>query len=239
MYTFLEDNLLVEGCEIKHEGVTPTEDEELSPTLLCILVVNWLHTIHPSLPNAVKQRFTIQLRTDTIYSIREEISDSIPTILEEIEDRAGISRLSRFAESKYNNRAASPKFSKPFKPVKKRCCLCEAKNRPAEGHFLSQCPFLPSEDKRYMSKTREITLESDNDTDCDESSDANVSRLTCDICLVPCPIIRKVDIMSSPVVKVSSNVKCRRNDSHHQLGPALVSAPTPIPVWMQAGPTTS
>ena len=204
MYTFLEDNLLVEGGEIKHEGVAPTKDEELSPTLLCILVVNWLHTIHPSLPNAVKQRFTIQLRTDTIYSIREEISDSIPTILEEIEDRAGISRLSRFAESKYNNRAASPKFSKPFKPVKKRCCLCEAKNRPAEGHFLSQCPFLPSEDKRYMSKTREITLESDNDTDCDESSDANVSRLTCDICLVPCPIIRKVDIMSSPVVKVSS-----------------------------------
>ena len=112
MYTFLEDNLLVANGNIKHEGVVPTTNEVLTPTLLCVLVVNWLHTIHSALPNAVKQRFAIQLRTDTIYSIREEISDSIPAILEEMEDRAGINRLGRFAGSRFNNQSSGAKYNK-------------------------------------------------------------------------------------------------------------------------------
>ena len=150
MYTFLEDNLLTTDGSVKHEGVQPTTNEEFSPTLLCVLVVNWLKTIHPSLPDIVRQKFPIQLRSNTIYSIRNEISDAIPSMLEEIEDKASINRLGRFTEHK------SAQKAKPKR--RKQCCLCEAAGRPSDGHYLSFCPFLPQDDKRYISKTREVLV---------------------------------------------------------------------------------
>ena len=204
MYTYLEDNLLTANGGVKHENADVTINEEFTPTLLNVLVVNWLNTIHPSLPNAIRQRFPTQLRSNTIFSLREEISDAIPSILEDLEEKAGIGRLSRFAESKFKNRTPN-RYNKSYKPTKRRCCFCEAKGRICDDHFLSQCPFLPEEDKRYMSKTREVTLRSDEDSDeeVDESkSKVKVTRL---ISHVPCPTIRKVDIMSSPIIKVVSN----------------------------------
>ena len=87
MYNYLDDNLLTKEGSVLHEGVKPEADELFTPTLLNILVVNWLRTIHPSLPAAVKQKFPTQLRSNTIYSIRSEISDALPSILEEIEEK--------------------------------------------------------------------------------------------------------------------------------------------------------
>ena len=191
MYTFVEGNLLSSKGNIKHEGKIPGTDEEFTPTLLCILVSSWLHTIHPSLPSAVRQRFPIQLRDNTIYSIRNEISDAIPSILEEIEEKAGISRLGRFAKSKFPEKS----FQKSRGYKKKVCCFCEAAGRVAEGHFLSQCPFLPPDDKRYMSKTRDINIES-----CDDSEDDDVEESQGAKAKNSNVQVRRVDIRSSPVV---------------------------------------
>ena len=200
MYTFLEDNLLTVGGDVIHEGEAPTVNEEFSPTLLCVLVVNWLGTIHPSLPSAVRQRFPTQLRTNTIYSIRDDISDAIPSILEEIEDRAGINRLSRFAESnsKFSSSGPKSKFShKDRFAKKKRCCLCAAADRHADGHFLSECPYLPPEDKRFWSKTRDINVGQESDDEFDEN------HQTAGTSMVRLPTSRRIDIMPSPVVGVS------------------------------------
>ena len=192
MYSFLEDNLLTKDGSVKHNSVQPVVDEEFSPTLLCVLVVNWLNTIHPSLPHTVRQKFPTQLRSDTIYSIRNEISDAIPSMLEEIEEKATISRMGRFTPSKFPRK---PKFTK-----KKRCCLCEAAGRQADGHYLSLCPFLPHEDKRYISKSREITVE-ESDSDCEDDADerhAGTSHVRSAIASS-----RRIDIMPSPVIRVS------------------------------------
>ena len=191
LYTFVEGNLLTSGGSVKHLGTVPTTDEEFTPTLLNILVACWLKAIHPSLPSAVRQRFPIELRDNTLFSIRNEISDSIPSILEEIEEKAGISRLSKFAKQKFS----SNKSSKSGTSYKKQCCLCQAAGRPADGHFLSQCPFLPLDDQRYLnlSKTRDIAISEDfPDEDCIETQIAMSSSV----------IIRRVDVQSSPVLSV-------------------------------------
>ena len=117
MFTFVEGNLLTSGGSIKHEGVRPTTNEQFTPTLLCIMVTSWLHAIHPSLPSAVRQRFPIQLRDNTIFSIRDEVSDAIPSILEEIEEKAAVSRLGyrTNAKSKYSQKPSQKPLKKPLK----------------------------------------------------------------------------------------------------------------------------
>ena len=49
-----------------------------------IAVVVWLDAIHEDLPLLVKQRFAIPLRSNTISSIRSEISAAIPSLLADI-----------------------------------------------------------------------------------------------------------------------------------------------------------
>ena len=182
MYSFLEDQLLTKNGAILHEGVKRETDEELSPTLLNLLVTLWLHIINPSLPSLVKQRFSTQLRTQTVYSIREEISDSIPILLNELEEKeCSIGRTGAYNRYRNdykgnvskNEPRSRPKFNRPkysnYRNTKRNCCLCEAHGRPAD-HFLSSCPYLPPGDKAYFSnsKTRDILA---NDDDDEESED--------------------------------------------------------------------
>ena len=94
--------ILLKNGRFMHEGKVPTQDEIFSPTLLCVLVVNWLKTIDKGLPSIVRQRFSTQLRSHTIYSLRNEISDAIPSMLEEIEEKASINRLGSFPDSKFS-----------------------------------------------------------------------------------------------------------------------------------------
>lgn len=60
------------------------EDEEMSPTVENLIVLTWLRLINPSLPQLVKQRYGTELRVRTLASIRPEISQALPSLLEEI-----------------------------------------------------------------------------------------------------------------------------------------------------------
>ena len=123
------------------------------------------------------------------------MSDAIPSILEEIEEKAAVSRLGyrTNAKSKYSQKPSQ----KPSGYRKKFCCFCDAAGRVADGHFLSQCPFLPSDDKRYLSRARDINVESDDEEGSDvESSPVSRHRNT------NVSVMRRVDIRSSPVIDV-------------------------------------
>ena len=89
LYTFMEDNLLTTSSGVKHEDQKVTKDEELTPTLLNVLVTTWLNILNPALPSLVRLKFSTQLRTNTVYSIRDEISDAVPTMLTELEEKDG------------------------------------------------------------------------------------------------------------------------------------------------------
>lgn len=89
VYSFMEDCLITKASGVLHRGKQVTTDELLTPTMLNIAVIIWLDAIHHSLPSLVKQRFAIPLRNTTIYSIRSEISDSVPSLLQELGDTEG------------------------------------------------------------------------------------------------------------------------------------------------------
>ena len=239
MFSFIEDQLLTKDGEVKHEGATITTNEELTPTLLNVLITTWLHVINPALPSLIKQRFATQLRSCTLYTIREEISEAIPTLLSELEDKeCNISRAGAYQRNmntryrggqsyQYSTQRGGQSFqystprggqSSQYSTPKRSCCLCEAKGRPS-NHFLSTCPFLPPDDKKYMSKTREVSLVPEDDTQLYDDTYDDDSYPQYD---GPAPIqridstlgsegnIRRVDVFASPVLEVSIGSKISR-----------------------------
>ena len=84
----MEDNLLCEDGNIRHHGQIPESDEELSPTLENFIVLTWLRLINRDLPNLVKQRYGTELRSQTLASLKPEISQALDSLLEEIHSSA-------------------------------------------------------------------------------------------------------------------------------------------------------
>ena len=196
IYSFIEGNLLTAESEIKHEDEEVDNDEEFSPTLLNITVIIWLNTIHQGLPTMVSQKFATTLRDVTIYSLRAEISESIPSMLQELEERDGTISYAP-ARGKPGNRRFQQK-------PRRKCCLCEAASRPGyDNHFLSSCPFLPPEDRKYMSKAkiREVGVTSESESEGEEPGASCKVRMSKS---KPANIDR-VDIVSTPVLQVTVN----------------------------------
>ena len=81
---FIEDNLLTQNSHIKHHSETVTEDEELTPMGENLIVLTWLKLLYPDLPKIVKQRYGVQLRAQTLASIKPEISQALDVLLDEI-----------------------------------------------------------------------------------------------------------------------------------------------------------
>ena len=162
--SFVEDNLLHAGGNISHHGEIPEADEELSPSLENFIVLTWLRLIHRDLPNLVKQRYGTDLRSQTLASLKPEISLALDSLLDEIHTATD----SKILRASLKDRP----FKKTFKQnhQNKHCVLCKQAGRPHQ-HFLSTCKFLPDEDKRYMSRVRQSycndTPGSDIDSECE------------------------------------------------------------------------
>ena len=118
----------------------------------------------------VKQRYGTELRSRTLASIKPEISQALSSLLEEIRalDDATILRA-----------AVGDDFRRPRPGVRsdvkarsrqprqdKVCHLCKQAGRSNTNHFLSQCSFLPDNDRRFMVKARQIVgiLDDEEDT---------------------------------------------------------------------------
>ena len=213
--TFTQEILLTKDGGVRHENTVIAADEAFTPALQNILVAMWLNIINPALPALVQQRFSTQLRNNTVFSIRDEISDSIPVLLAEMQEREGL--INRAGSNNYSrNRAPRSKYQ----PNKRNCCLCEAAGRPSASHYLSSCPFLPPNDKKFLSKAREISAfsdEEDSQEEVDENIIAELSmnrKINLETMKAATNIkhksrasSRRVDIVPSPVLRVRRNGK--------------------------------
>ncbi|NRB15972.1 MAG: hypothetical protein HRU29_16410 [Rhizobiales bacterium] len=213
MSAFIDDNLLSCRSGIKHLDGEVERDEELSPMVLNILVVLWLKVLHCALPGAVRQRFSTQLRSNTIFSLREDISDSVPAILQDIQEKDGvISRTgyqsrNNFQRGSFQRGSSRPNQRKNAYGYRRsmKCCLCESAGRQeANTHFLSACPFLPTEDRQYISKTREVVVESESDGCQEEYDTARTSECNFTHTVQPKDATTcRVDVIPSPVLHIS------------------------------------
>ena len=92
--------------------------------------------IHSDLPGLVKQRFGTELRSQTLASLKPEISQALAEIRTSTE-----TKVLRTAFKK-SSRIQKPSDSKPTRPS---CPLCKEAGRRCD-HFLSQCRYLPESD---------------------------------------------------------------------------------------------
>lgn len=155
---FVEDNLLRKNMGITHHNETIEEDEELCPSLENVIVLTRLRLLYPGLPKLVKQRYGMELRARTLASIKPEISQALESFLEEL----------RTSEDANSMRILTNRFQKPqpkstgtymqnsLRLKVKLCPLCKTANRP-DRHYLSKCPFLPSQDRNFIAKARAIS----------------------------------------------------------------------------------
>ena len=160
LLSFFEDNLQTSGSLVTHHGVAPTSDEELSPTVENVTVLLWLERLHVGLPALVKQRYGSELRNKSLASIKSEISLALDSLLEEMRsnDDSRVLRINSSRSSKHN--------SSKSRSSNRYCCLCRTANRPGfETHFLSQCKFLPEEDRKRLSRVRNIEVIDCSDTE--------------------------------------------------------------------------
>ena len=208
IYSFLEDNLITKDSGILHKGERLTQDEHMTPLILNMAVVIWLDSIHRGLPALVKQRFAIPLRSTTIFSIRAEISDAIPSLLQELGEKEGnISYSSGYSKDR-RGKFDKGRSRQKFKP---KCCICEAAGRPgADTHYFQNCPFLPAGDRKFLkSKIGDVEVLSESSTDDEDDDDQYNRHKTTSRAVkvkhkgkLKSSSVNSVDIISSPCMEV-------------------------------------
>ena len=175
LMSFIEDSLLVANGNITHHGDVIAVDEEMTLTLENMVVLTWLSLVHRDLPNLVKQRCGTELRSRTLASLKLEISQALDSLLAEIETATDAKVLrataSHFRRTPTRHPSRPPQQSSAPKKCPMSCPLCKQAGR-NDLHYLSACPFLPSEDRAYLARSH-LT------TSIDEEADLVPDALPC------------------------------------------------------------
>ncbi len=168
LLAFMDDNLMRTDGGVKHHNTNITEDEEATPSLENYVVVLWLKMIHKDLPKLVKQRYGTELRTNSIASIKWEISAALESLLSEINANQDSKVLRSVV---YNNpRRQSGRTDKP--KIYKECPICKQAGRSTTDHYLTECKHLPEKDRRFLTRTRTVNVNSEEEVvDEDDSED--------------------------------------------------------------------
>ena len=197
---FVGDSLL-HSNGLSHHGEALSEDEELSPTLENFVVLMWLKLINPNLPRLVKQRYGTELRSRTLASIKPEISQALPSLLEELR-AADDAKILRTAVASDRRRPTSSRNSNYKTPSRKACPLCQQAGRSEIHHFLSECEFLPANDKRYLMRARQIISILDEDPTSDTDTEPSPSSEPSADCLPSGIVSYRVQTRQSPYMDV-------------------------------------
>ena len=170
LVSFVEDDLLTTNGSIRHHGENITSEEDVSPTLENLIVLTWLRLIHPSLPTLVRLRYGTELRTQTLASIKPEISQTLGSLLDEIHsnDEAKVLCTAFRQSSRRTPPSRDQRPTKPETPPNKSARswpLCKQASRPSH-HFLSKCPYLTEADRLYLARSHQVQgTEPDTPTD--------------------------------------------------------------------------
>ena len=172
LLSFTDDNLLTASDNIRHHGEDVPTDEELTPSLENIIVLTWLRLVHADLPTLVKQRYGTELRSQTLASLKPEISQALDSLLDEIHssNETKVLRTAfRRSPQQRDNRSESSRSSNDKGGATKCCPICKQAKRSQFQHYLSQCPFLPNEDRQYLPRTRQVIVEQHEPSDKSDS----------------------------------------------------------------------
>ena len=81
---FVEDSLLIKDGGTFHCGQPVSEEKEMTTTLKNFVVLTRLCSIHANRPRLYKQRYSTELQSRTLASIKPEISQALDSLLDEL-----------------------------------------------------------------------------------------------------------------------------------------------------------
>ena len=223
-----EDCLLLSrasGGKVSFGGEIPAEDEDLSPTLENDVVLDWLEALGGNkLVEHVFRVFSKELETESLFDIRQRISDSLPSLLSETELQAELNRASIRVPYQSSKKSLPYKRSQtPFQSKAKQnqklngCKLCvEINPRFAHTHDLSNCNRLNQSERRQV--TRAIIAHDPQDEDynypayewnnieeADEADDEETASVSA-ARFLPNSVhkINRINVHESPILACSS-----------------------------------
>ena len=154
LLAFIEDNLQKEGSGLVHMGELPAEDEEMTPMIENLLTYIWLERVHPGLPKLVQLRFSTELRSRTLASLKDEISQGLSSMLEEL----GTAQMQQVTVNAVRPPPRSRDYnSRNRQPRRAHCELCAAIKQESD-HFLSRCPRVSEENKKLLKAGLKVKL---------------------------------------------------------------------------------
>ena len=168
LLAFVDDNLMKSDGGVKHLNADVTEDEETTPSLGNYTVVWWLRILHKDLPKLVRKRYGTELRTNSLASIKGEISGALDSLMEEIQT----SQDSKVLRSVIYSNKRQPSRQNYIK----ECPLCKQAGRSSTDHHLTSCKFLPEKDRKYITKSRSLQIELDEDECSDNEEDTDTAH---------------------------------------------------------------
>ena len=162
-----DDNLLM-AESLHHTEGKLKEDEEMSPTLLNSIILRWLELLHPKLRDTITQRFSTQLRSTTYGALFPEISRSVCSLLDELNNDTQANRLFTANPSRSNtgyrsNQYHNPNFEKR-KFERKSCDYCKLTGKKAYyTHSIEKCLFIKRENSRAGASAKQVTYGEEDD----------------------------------------------------------------------------
>ena len=178
LLSFVEDNLQKVGNDLSHRGELPAEDEEMSPMIENLLTYMWLERVHPGLPKLVQLRFSTELRSRTLASLKDEISQSLSSMLEELRSTHTQQLVVNAIRPPPSRGSTSAPSSRARQTRRAHCELCSALKQQSD-HFLSRCPRVSEDNKKLLKAGLRVKLadvdQFEGESEEDEDSSGEVS----------------------------------------------------------------
>ena len=192
----MEDTLLTSDTDVKEFGKEITVDEDMSPCINSLVVMDWIDAIGGApLIEHIHRVYAKDLESSTLGSLQSRISKNLDSLLHEIDEQQlatanrtevmnKISNLERFSKprvvsyqkSKSSNGNRSPNGS--F--TAKYCKICKRQT----NHSLAYCPQLNPADRSQIAKVRnvassidELSLEDVSEEDYEATYDVDCDAL--------------------------------------------------------------
>lgn len=191
LLSHIQDNLLCKDSKLLFEGVKVTEDEVMGPTLRRLIILNWLHVIHPGLPALLTRAFAFDLQRMTLVDLFPQICESLDAFLDELKENDTVAAQVNYTDNRSGNRRPSnsnnrfrPSFRPSFRPRfnnnnnnrsgnfntnrAKLCWRCKSQGRP-HTHAMAECDFMSRAEKNDIIASfcdaDDVVLDSHGNTD--------------------------------------------------------------------------
>lgn len=107
LLSHIVDNLLCKDSKLLFEGVKVTEDEVMGPTIRRLIILNWLHVIHPGLPALLTRAFAFDLQRITLVDLFPQICESLDAFLDELKENDTVAAQVNYTDNRSGNRRPS------------------------------------------------------------------------------------------------------------------------------------